>query len=512
MKEYILTFDLGTTGNKCMLIDWKSGEMQAVVVPYETQYPHDGWAEQWPEDFWSSVVTGTRCLLEKTKVRADQIAALALCGHMNGCILVDENGTALTPNIIHSDSRAIKECEYLKAVVGDEPFYAITGNRIDPHYSLPKVLWCRTHYPEAYKKSAYIINTKDYVYTCLTGCVGVTDYSDAGLTIMMDLTKREWAWDMLRDIDVDGAKMPQLRKSHDMSGRLTAQAAAVLGLREGTPVALGGGDGACAAHGAGVARAGESYANIGSSAWIGILSEGMRCDPAMRNSHFGDLSGELLQLCAVVQCAGSAFDWSARTLYGTDMELEKENERPPFVLLEKEAEKIAPGSDGVYFLPYLMGERAPHWDANTRGAYIGFMLPHTRAHLLRATYEGISYALHNIMDLHRDTGAAVRDLRLIGGGANSVLWNRILSSVLNVPLHVHTHLKEATSLGAAMAAGVGLGIFRDYTEAAKLVTYARHISPDPDAVRAYDTRYKTFCRMYPQLKPIYDAIAAQETV
>lgn len=506
-RQLILTYDIGTTGNKCTIFDETGCIIGAVIEEYDTYYPRPGWAEQNPEDFVRSIVNGTRRIIDQYKIPPENIAVIGLSGHMNGCIPVDKEGRVLFNNIIHSDTRTGKQCEDILNRFNGMEIYNITGNRIDPHYTLPKILWLKEHYPEVYRNSAYILNTKDYISYWLTGNLGITDLSDASLTCMLDIKKGTWAQEFVGEVGIDTNKLPRLFRSHDLAGGLTKEAAAALGLKEGTPVVVGGGDGPCATKGAGVMYKGFAYNYIGSSSWISTLSDGPVLDQKARIFNFYDLDGIHCDVTGTVQCATISYDWVKDNLGLYEKELAERNQESVFEIIQRMAENSPIGSNGVFFLPYLMGERTPYWDKNTRGAFIGFTLFHKREDLFRSVYEGITYALRSVLDVFEENGLEIRKLTLIGGGAKSPLWNEIMCNIYGKSLAVHSYPGEATSLGAAIAAGVGVGIFKDYGEAAKIIRYKRELVPEPSKVEEYEKYYQVYKMMYPQLKPIYQAIS-----
>ncbi len=504
----ILTYDIGTTGNKCTVFNSLGQEVMASIVSYDTIFPKPGWSEQNPHDFWHSVVTGTKQLIEKG-LNPKEVAVIGLSGHMNGCIPLDENGDVLYNNIIHSDSRTEPQCNFIRECIDDESYYRITGNRLDPHYTLPKVLWLKQHHPDIYKNTRYFINTKDYISYCLTGKMGITDYSDASLTCMLDLHKGEWAYDLLKSLDVDRNKLPELRCSYEVAGTLSKEAADVLGLVEGTPVTVGGGDGACATRGSGVKTVGDAYNNFGSSAWIAALNHAPVIDKAARIFNFFDLNGKDMVVCGTVQTAAAAYNWAVDIL-GRASEEESENgkssSRNIFDKMESMARSSSIGANGMFFLPYLMGERTPLWDPNTRGAFIGFTLFHDRSDMIRSVYEGIAYALRTVLDVYTENQLNFNDMILIGGGAKSRLWTEMLCHIYNLPVKLHPTPGVATSLGAAIAAGIGVGIFNDFETAVDLNFETQYV-PDPVQHEEYERFYNIYRSIYSNIKPVYDKIA-----
>ena len=499
-KDLILTCDAGTTGCKCTVVNARGETLFSVRRAYQTNYPRPNWAEQDPNVIMKAVFDGIRELLQQ--VSAQRIACVGLSGTMNGCIPVDAEGKVLHPNIIHSDARTEKQVKDIERVISAEDFYALTGNRLDTHYTLPKILWLKENLPEVYNRTRWWLNTKDYMYGCLTGKFGYTDYSDASLTIALDITKREWAADLLSDLQLDLSRMPQLRCGHDVRGKVTRDVYHQTGLLTGTPVAIGGGDGACTARGAGVSKPGSAYCYIGSSAWVSQIMETPVMDPRQRIFNYLDMDGHSCHVCGTVQCGAAAFDWALGKLLGG-----AEDGGMAISRVENMARQMQPGAEGVLFLPTLMGSRTPYWDANTRGCLMGFTLYHDQRHIARAVYEGIAFALNSCAEAMRECGAPLTSMMLTGGGARSGLWPDMLASIFGLETRVHQAPGETTSLGAAIAAGVGVGLFESYEQASDVVR-ARSVHPvNPQWQEAYQQYYPLYAQIYERIKPINDQIA-----
>ncbi len=498
-KDLILTCDAGTSAIKCSLFTAGGEVVGAVRGEYPTIFPRPGWSEQDPAVIRDAMIASIRSLL--SQVGPERIACIGLSGTMNGCIPVGAEGTPLHANIIHSDSRAVAEVKDIAQVISPSEFYRLTGNRLDNHYTLPKILWFRKNHPDIFEKARWWLNTKDYLYSCLTGRFGVTDYSDASLTIAMDIANGRWADNLLRELGISPESMPEIHAGHDVTGCISREAALATGLLEGTPVAVGGGDGACAARGAGVAKPGSAYACLGSSSWVSQMTDQPVIDRNARIFNYLDMDGHSNHTCGTIQCGGDAFNWAAENL------LAGGKDASSISAIESLARSIKPGAEGVYFLPTLMGERTPYWDPNTRGCLMGFTLYHSRAHVARAVYEGIAYALCSCAGVMRECGLPVKDLMLTGGGAKSGLWPDIMAAIFSVPTMVHSQPGEATSLGAAIAAGVGAGMFAGYEEAAGIVKARSRHEINPEWAQEYAARFPVYARMYERLKPLFDDIS-----
>lgn len=498
--SYILTLDAGTTGVKCAAFDRKGEALFECGESYPTRYPAPGWAEQQPREVLAASLTGIRKAVEAAG--AAGCAALVFSGTMNGCIPIDESGEALFANIIHSDLRAAPQVEEIKRLIPLRDYYAATGNRIDVHSGLPKYMWLKKNAPDIYTRAWKFVNIKDYLYGRLTGRPGGTDRSDGSLCNCLDMKTGDWAWDVLAACGVEGVKMPELRVSADVSGRLTPEFAALTGLPAGLPVAVGAGDGACAAHGARSHTVGDAYMNIGSSAWVSAMGESPCADPEMRLFSYFDADESRYNVCGTVQSGSAASNWAIGNLLCPGVPPEKWD----FAALEALAASVAPGADGVMYLPTLAGERTPWWTAKASGTLMGFTLYHDRRHVARAVYEGVMQSLCLCGALLGENGLPVRRLTLIGGGAKSRLWGQMAADMFGCPVGVHQTPQSATSLGAAFIAGVGIGWYRDYADAAKNIHIAREYQPDPAAHAAYQKHLAVFRQLYPNMKKAYELL------
>lgn len=493
-EPLILTLDAGTTGVKCAVFRKDASCVFHRTESYPTLYPRPGWAQQRPGDILDAAVRAIRAALET--VSPADLAALVFTGTMNGCLPLDKDGNPLYDNIIHSDARTETEVRHIASLIPLQDFYRITGNRIDVHSGLPKYLWLRSHEPDVYHSARWFVNIKDYLYGCATGQFGRTDYSDASLCSCLDLRKKDWAWGILNTLGIHSEKMPDLFPSSDVSGRVTAAFSRMTGLPHGLPVAVGGGDGACAAHGARKHENGAAYMNIGSSAWVSAMSPSPVFDREERLFSYIDLDPEAVNVCGTVQCGAAAFDWAAEHLLGV-------REKKEYALLEQTARTVAPGAEGVFFLPTLMGERTPWWTSQASGTLIGLTLYHERKHIVRAVYEGVMQALSFCGAILQENGLPCGSLMLIGGGADSALWGQMAASMMNAEVRIHQTPREASSLGAAFAAGVGIGLYRDYEEAASYLRTRAVFEPDPEEHKTYQAQAKVYRRLYPAMKEAY---------
>ncbi|MFC2015349.1 xylulokinase [Chloroflexota bacterium] len=497
-SDCILAHDLGTTGNKATLFDVNGSAVAATFVPYVTAYPRANWAEQDPDDWWQAVRDSTRQLLDRGDASPDRIAVVSFSGMMNGMLPVDADGRPLRSAIIWADQRATDEAEFLAESCGMEEVYRRTGHRPGASYTAAKLLWLKRHQPELYQATHQVLQAKDYAAFRLSGAYA-TDYSDASSTNLYDLGRRDWATDVIDAIGLDHSMLPPVHPSSTVIGAVTPGAATETGLLSGTPVVIGGGDGACATVGAGSVRPGDAYNYVGSSSWIAVTSDKPLNDPQMRTFTFAHLDPELYFPTGTMQCAGGSFDWLERLLRGGRGDMMHDE------LIEMAA-AIEPGAGGLLFLPHLIGERSPHWNPRARGVFAGLAMAHGRAEMVRAVLEGVAFNLKLILDAFLEQGIQIQAMRLIGGGARSPLWRQILADVYNLPILRPALLAEATSLGAAIAGGIGVGIFPDYSVAYELVELAEAEQPVQSHVERYADVCALFQRTYAVMEPIFDSL------
>ncbi len=491
---YILAHDLGTTGNKATLFDAAGTMVASTVETYATAYPRPNWAEQDPADWQRAVFDSTRVLLEQSSVHGNDVAVVSFSGHMQGAVFVDRQGAPLRPAIIWADQRATAQADLIRRLCGEEAIYRLTGHRVSAAYTAAKLLWVKEHQPEIYRQTYKVLQAKDYAVFLLTGTFA-TDYSDASGTQVFDLQERRWSEDVLQPLGLRASLFPDAHPSTTVVGTLTDAAAAATGLVAGTPVVIGGGDGACATVGAGSVHEGDAYNYIGSSSWIALTTRRPLFDPQRRTFTFAHLDPELYFPIGTMQAAGGARDWLLRVLGGEDDGL------------TDAVAEVSPGAGGILFLPYLLGERSPHWNPRARAAFVGLAMPHGRAELARAVLEGVALNLKLILDTLLSQGVKVNAMRLIGGGARSPVWRQMLADVYNLPILRLSLDAEATALGAAIAGGIGVGIFPDFDVVRDIIPVTTAEQPDPARHAQYEVLCEVFQQTYAALEPIYERLA-----
>ena len=507
MAKLIIAHDLGTTGNKATLYDADGELVGTAFAPYDTRYFGQNCVEQNPSDWWEAVVGSTRRLLRESSASPDDVACVTFSGQMMGCVAVDASGEVLRPAIIWADQRAVKEADLVAERAGAERVYEITGHRVGPSYSAAKILWIKENEPDTFARAARFHHAKDYIIMRLTGAQ-VTDYSDASGMNLFDLASHDWSDGILDAVGLDRSVLPEPRPATDVAGELKPDVADECGLRAGTPVVIGGGDGSCAAVGAGIVREGAAYNYVGSSSWIALATPKPLPDPDRRTVTFAHLDPELYMPTGTMQAAGGSYQWFRNALCAEEIREAEASETDPYDLLNAHVESVPPGADGLIYLPYLMGERSPYWNPNARSAFIGLNPNHTKAHMARAVLEGVTLNLRIILEAFQRQGARIEAMRVIGGGAKGEVWRQIMADVYGMPVLLPAHLEEATSLGAAVAGGVGVGLFRDFTVAEDIAKVVSQQEPDPEAKQVYDALYPIFCQAYEGLVGTFEALSA----
>jgi len=505
-KALILAHDLGTTGNKASLYNGEGQILANSYYGYGTEFPHVNWVEQNPENWWTAVCETTKQLIRDTHISPKEIACIVFSGQMMGAVAVDRHARPMCNAIIWADTRAVEEAQVLIERVGMERAYKITGHRASSSYSGAKIMWVRNHQPDLFKQVFKFLHAKDFIVARLTGAF-VTDYSDASGMNLYDLQTRDWSPEMLAAAELDPSMLPELHASTDVVGEVTSQVAAEVGLAAGTPVVIGGGDGCCAATGAGVVEEGGAYNYIGSSSWIAIATREPIYDPSLRTFTWAHLVPDMYSPCGTMQAAGGSYQWLRDIFCLPEKEASNQLHVSPYELMNLQVEQSPPGANNLLYLPYLLGERSPRWNPNARGVYFGLTVQHTRADIIRATMEGITFNLRVILEAFQEQGAQVDAIRVIGGGARGRIWRQVLADIYGLPVVRPNLLEDATSMGAAIAGGVGVGLFPDFQVAIQLTPIIDEIIPNKSLKEKYDRLYKIFNDCYTAMQPIYEALA-----
>ena len=501
MKKYIIAHDLGTSGNKATLYD-SEGNLVASTVESYPLMTNGTAAEQNADDWWEAVYKTTKALSQK--VDPSLIAAVSFSGQMMGCLCVDKNGKPLRNSLIWADMRSTKQEAEIRERIDPMKFYNITGHRISPSYSLTKLMWIKENEPQVYENTYKMLNAKDYIIYRLTDRF-VTEPSDASATCLLDLKKLEWSDEILEISGISKDKLPEIIPSTAIAGTVTKAAAELTGLSEGTPVVCGGGDGCCAAVGTGVVKEGIANCCLGTSSWISMASKNPVCDDKMTVFNFAHIVPGYVLPCGTMQTGGGSLSWAANILFSTD-KLEKSEKNKAYAAIEEEAKNSPVGANNLLFLPYLMGERSPRWNDKAKATFLGLTMDHTRGDILRAVMEGVGYNLDIILKVFDKNAEKINELMLVGGGARTNCWQTILSDIFGLPLLIPENLEEATSMGAAITAGVGVGIFENFDSAFKFINVKKKCSPNPENAPKYGKMKVLFEEAYKANEEIFEKL------
>ncbi|HET7807501.1 MAG TPA: xylulokinase [Gaiellaceae bacterium] len=465
--------DVGTTGVKAIAVSQEGDVVARAEREYPLSTPAPGWAEQDPEDWWRASEAALAA------VGADDAAGIGLSGQMHGLVALDEADRVIRPAILWNDQRTAAECEEIERRIGVERLIRLTGNRALTGFTAPKLLWLRTHEPEAYGRIRHVLLPKDYVRLRLTGEYA-TDVADASGTLLFDVAGRCWSAELLEALELPAEWLPAALESPAPSGRTAG----------GTPVAAGAGDQAAGALGVGVAGPGPLSVVLGTSGVVFAALPAYAPEPEARLHVFCHAVPGAWHAMGVMLSAAGSLRWFRDAFAPGE----------PYDRLLAGAEGVEPGADGVLFLPYLSGERTPHADPRARAAFTGLGLEHGRAALTRAVLEGVAYGLRDSLELLRRLGVQAEYGRVSGGGARSRLWLRIVASTLGIPLEL-TAAEEGAAFGAALLGAVAAGAFADVHEAvAACVRVGERFEPDAGWVRAYEAGYPRFRALYPSLE------------
>jgi xylulokinase len=459
--------------------------------------PSIGWAEQRPEDWWLAGGVAVRKALSQANAGKAQIACIGLSGQMHGAVMLDAAGEVVRPALIWCDVRTEKQCGELKELIGSERLIQLTCNPPLPNFTLTKFLWTRENEPENWKRVRSVMLPKDYVRFRLTG-ERATDMADASGTLMLDVARRRWSEEVLKAAEIDSSLLPALYESPQVCGKVSAKAAAETGLDEGTPVVAGAGDQAAGAVGMGIVAPGAVSATIGTSGVVFAATDQPVVDPQGRLHTFCHAVPGRWHVMGVTQAAGLSLRWFRDHFTGSN----PPNGGNTYSQLTAEAAGVPPGSDGLLWAPYLMGERTPHLDPNARGALVGLTASHTRAHVVRAILEGVAFSLRDTFTIFDEMKVPVNTIVLGGGGARSGLWRQIQADVYGREVQI-LEAEEGAAYGAAILAGVGAVLWPSVDEACTKVLRVRdRVPPQAAGAEAMDASYAAYRRIYPGIKAI----------
>lgn len=500
----LLGIDIGTGGTRALLIG-ESGRVLASATADHRPFvsPQTGWAEQEPQDWWRACCEAVRRLISKSGIPSSKISAVGFSGQMHGAVLLDAKGDPLRPSLIWCDQRTADEAAELTQRIGSERLIQLTCNPALTNFTLTKLLWVRKHEPQTFAKFRMLLLPKDYVRLRLTGEYGM-DMADASGTLLLDVANRRWSSEMAKATAIDVSSLPKLFESSEVCGAVSKEGAEKTGLAVGTPVVAGAGDQAAGAVGLGVVAPGAVHATIGTSGVVFASTAGPKMDPQGRLHTFCHAVPNRWHVMGVTQSAGLSLRWF-RDHFGAGVS----GDRDPYDVLAEEASSVPPGSDGVIWAPYLMGERTPHLDPEARAALVGLAANHRRAHVVRAIMEGVAFSLRDSFSIFEELHVPVTNIRLGGGGARSPLWRQIQADVYDHVVEI-LQAEEGAAYGAAILAGVGAKVWNSVDEACRSVVRVKTtVNPDRKSAKIMREQYSMYRRVYPALRRIRDSYSSQ---
>lgn len=495
-QSYLMGIDIGTSACKVAVFDRQGQVLASASGDYPVYYPREGWAEQDPEEWWSAVCGAVRQVLKKADVRPEEIAGVGIDGQSWSAIAIDKDGKVLTNTPIWMDTRAQSICDRLNEDIGADEVFRVAGNSLQPSYTTAKILWYKENLPEVYRKTHKILQSNSYIAFKLTGQIS-QDLSQGYGLHCFDMRTGQWDEEMCKKLGIPREFLPEIVPSDQIIGTVTKKAAEESGLAEGTPVAAGGLDAACGTLGAGVIHAGETQEQGGQAGGMSICMEQYQADPRLILG-FHVIPGKWL-LQGGTTGGGGVMRWFEREFADYERLMKEQTGVSSLDQLNEIAEKVDPGCDGLVFLPYMAGERSPIWDPHAKGVFYGFDFSKTKGHMVRACMEGVAFSLRHNLETAEKAGAEADILRAMGGSANSLLWTQIKSDITGKAMAVPAS-DTATTLGAALLAGVGTGFYKDYEEAvSQTVKVTRIHHPDPEKKAVYDKNYETYLELYRSL-------------
>jgi xylulokinase len=507
MSHY-LGIDVGTSGTKTLLINAEGAVLAEADAGYPLHQPKPGWTEQDPQDWWEATVKTVRAVIKKARLKRHDVRAIGLSGQMHGSVFLDRDDRVIRPALLWNDQRTAAECEQITAAAGGRKnLIQMVANPALTGFQAPKILWLRNHEKRHFDRLAKVLLPKDDIRRRLIGDY-VTEVSDASGTLLLDVVRRQWSLKLIDKLDLDPSLLPRVVESDEVTGQLTAEAAAQLGLSTDCLVVGGAGDCAAGAVGNGVVKSGVLSTSIGTSGVMFVHSDQPQYDAAGRLHTFCHAVHGKWHMMGVNLTSGGALQWWVDSIIGGLVGIPK-NQR--YEAATAEAQAVAAGSDGLLFLPYLNGERTPHADPNARGCFVGMNLTHTRGHMTRAMMEGITFALRDSLEIITSLGVPVRQIRASGGGSRIPLWRQMQADVFGKKITT-LEVEQGPAYGVALLAAVGHGAYDSIESACNAtIKVAAETTPDKSAVKHYDRLYPIYGDLYGRLKESMGQLAKYQS-
>lgn len=489
---YLMGLDISTTGAKALIIDEKGTVIAVANTAQPISQPQPLWSEQSPSDWWEGIVSSIRKALSEANLTGDDISAIGLTGQMHGLVILDENGDVLRPSMLWNDQRTQAQCDYMTETIGFERLIELTGNRALTGFTAPKLLWVRDNEPAVYAKVAQMLLPKDYIRYKLTDTYA-TDLAGAAGTSFLNVAERAWSQEVLDALDIPAEWMPPVHEGTEVTGTISAAGAEATGLKVGTPVVGGGGDQAAGAIGMGCVTPDKIGVTVGTSGVVFAPLSQYAYEPDGRLHAFCHSVPNTWHFMGVMLSAAGSLQWYKDT-FAPDIDFDS---------LLAETEAVPAGSEGLFFMPYLTGERTPHPDPLARGAFIGMTSRHTRGHMTRSVLEGVAFGLKDSFTLIANAGLPDRfEVRISGGGAKSPIWQQIIADVLGAPL-VNINTTEGGAFGAAILASIEAGLYDTVAAACETMIQTGDKVAVGKNQANYEERYVIYQTLYPTLKDIF---------
>jgi len=504
--SYYIGVDIGTSGTKTVLFSSLGESIASSTIEYPLYQPQNGWAEQDPNDWWTATYSSINEVIKKSGISNDDIKGIGLSGQMHGLVMLDGEGKVLRPSIIWCDQRTAKECEEITSKVGKERLIEITANPALTGFTASKILWVKNNEPHNYEKCRKILLPKDYIRFMLSGEFA-TEVSDASGMQLIDINTRNWSDEVLSKLEIDKVLLSKVYESYEISSTVNSQSSKLTGLKVGTPIAGGAGDQAAGAVGNGIVREGIVSSTIGTSGVVFAHTNKPIIDTGGRIHTFCHAVPNAWHIMGVTQAAGLSLKWFRDNFCLQEIETAKQMQIDPYILMDKEVETVPVGANSLIYLPYLMGERTPHLDPNARGVFFGLSAIHTKKDMLRAVMEGVTYSLKDCMEIIKETGIKVDEVRASGGGGKSELWRQMQADMFNCDVCT-INSSEGGALGVAILSMVGTKGYNSVEEAcATIIKRNKTLEPISQNVAKYQNGYELYAKLYPALKESFSLLA-----
>jgi D-xylulose kinase len=498
MTQLVAAIDAGTSGVRSMLFNMDGTVVSKAYEEFSSYYPSPSWVQQDAADWWAAAGKTMEQSLKEAHATGSDIISVSVTNQRETIVPIDKTGTPLRRAIVWQDRRTVPQCDWIRSQIPPDEVYSITGLTIDPYFSAPKILWVKEKEPKTFKTAFKFLLVHDFIIYKLTGRT-VTDFSNASRTMLFDLKQANWSDRLLGKFGIPKEKLPDAVAPGTRIGEVTSEAAKSIHLKQGTPVVAGGGDQQCAALGVGVVRPGSIKTTTGTGTFMLAYSETPRLDSKRRVLCSRHVVPDAFVIEASMFTTGSALRWFRDNLGSEECAVASRRGVDPYDVITERASKIPPGSEGVVHIPHLAGAGAPYWNPNARGVFAGLALGHTREHLMRAILEGVCYDIRTNLEVMRELGIAASEVRVTGGAARSQVWMQIQADVLGVPV-IRTSMEEATSLGAAILACKGVGVFSSVADAAEqMVRPLPPLLPSPGNRAVYDYGFERYKKLYAAL-------------